>query len=166
MRKTLIALGLAGALATFVALDVNLVYGAESPYSLEPPHTIETPKPHFLKAHVQVDIRNGVYTYKIINAEEKHSVAFFQLSIKNIPVTVVGSPVGWQSKTYDGRSVFWSTEDEANMIPPGKSLGGFQIYSPTVNSVSTPYILVGFEDPTITSEKAVVTFGSVASPSN
>jgi hypothetical protein len=48
----------------------------------------------FLLARVEVEIRNGMYTYKIINSEANQFVAAFHLDIKKTPITVVEGPPG------------------------------------------------------------------------
>jgi hypothetical protein len=150
MKKALIALSVLFSLGTL-----------DGKYRL---HAAKTPDCLFLRATVEVEIRNGLYNYKIINTEPNQSVVAFHLDIKNIPIKVVGSPAGWQSDTDGQNWVLWITDDQKRMIPPGKSLDGFQIHSPTINSVSTPYSLVGFE-PGDQKERDAAVFGSVASPS-
>jgi hypothetical protein len=78
---------------------------------------------------------------------------------------VVGSPSGWKSQSDGEKYVTWVIESEAFMLPPRQSLGGFQIQGLTVNSVSSPYTLAGWEGATVKEEKGRATFGSVASPS-
>ena len=148
MKKALIALS--------VLLSVGTLDGKYLVYSAETPDCL------FLPARVEVEIRNGLYTYKIINAGLKPVMAF-HLDIKNIPIKIVGSPAGWQSDTDGQNWVLWITEDQTRMIPLAKSLDGFQIYSETINSVSTPYSLLGWAHSTQSHSSGV--FGSVASPS-
>jgi hypothetical protein len=44
----------------------------------------------FLRGRVEVEIRNGVYSYKIINADPDRMIGAFHLDIKNVPITVTG----------------------------------------------------------------------------
>jgi hypothetical protein len=156
MKKPAIILSavlLVGGLAAVAAIDGrHEVHGAESDI------------PPFLKGRVEVEIRNGVYTYRIFNNEPQQFIYVFHLDIKETPITVVATPPGWKPET-DGKTyVGWFTEDQASMLPPHGSLGGFQIRGPTTNSVTTPYSLVGW-NPTL-EKPGEVTVGVVASPAN
>jgi hypothetical protein len=156
MKKPAIILSavlLVGGLAAVAAInEKHEVHGAESDI------------PPFLKGRVEVDIRDGVYTYTIFNNELEQFIHAFHLEIKDTPISVVATPPGWKPGT-DGKTyVFWFIEDHAFlMLPPGESLGGFQIRGSTTNSVTTPYGLGGWDR---TLDKAKVTVGGVASPAN
>lgn len=63
----------------------------------------EGPDPVFLKARVDGEVNNGIYSYTILNDEPAQSVYAFHLDIKDTPITVVGSPPGWKPET-DGKT--------------------------------------------------------------
>jgi hypothetical protein len=142
---------------TVVALSA-LLFAAFAAIGAEPP------APEFLKARVDVEVKNGIYSYTIHNDEPVQSVYTFHLDIKNTPITVVGSPPGWGSETNGKTFVAWLTGDEALTVPPGRSLGGFRIQSPAANSTSMPYALVGWDRTDRNAD--LVAVGTVLSPSD
>lgn len=107
-----------------------------------------------LKAHVQVVVQPAVWTYTIVNDEPAASPQFlsgFSLSVA-APVSVTGTPPGWDVETDSSTFVFWFATDEAVPFPhhvrPGVSLSGFQIQSATSRSESTPYLVSSWRQDT------------------
>jgi hypothetical protein len=120
------------AVKSVIILLVFLLFGALTAFAAV---GAEPPAPKFLKARVEVEVKNGIYSYRIHNDEPVQSVYIFHLDIKNARITVVGSPPGWGSETNGKTFVAWLTGDEALTVPRGRSLGG-----PNTKSGSKLYV--------------------------
>lgn len=106
------------------------------------PPPVEPPV-RLLKARVEVAAAAGVWSYTLFNDEAPDSSQFINAFSLDIvaPVTVTGTPEGWDVLTDNASFVLWfATDQEApypQHIAPGASLGGFVIQSPRINSETT-----------------------------
>jgi len=104
----------------------------------------------YLKAHVEVTVQPGVWTYTIFNDEPPGSSQFIALLSLEVgsPFTVTGVPDGWEVETNNVSYGLWVASDQQSPYPhhiaPGGSLGGFQIQSLQNKSESLPYILTAW----------------------
>lgn len=104
----------------------------------------------YLKAHVDVAVQPGIWTYTIFNDEPVGStefIALFSLEVGS-PFTVTGVPAGWEVETDNVSYALWVASDQQSPyphhIPPGGSLGGFQIQSSKIGSESTGYLVAAW----------------------
>jgi hypothetical protein len=128
------------------------------------------PPVELLKARVAVVVIPGSWTYTIHNNEAPLSqqfIAAFSLDIV-APVTVIGTPEGWEVETDNSSYVLWVATDQQlpypHHIAPGGSLGGFQIQSSSrMQSESTPYVVTAWNHQS--DEAGLVSPDLVLSPS-
>src|SRR5688572_4615212 len=83
-----------------------------------------------LSSHVDVSSGPPTWSYTVFNDEPAGSedhIKFFALDVQ-APITVTGTPAGWNFDTDGMTFVLWFNEDPAppypNDIAPGTSLGG------------------------------------------
>lgn len=122
-----------------------------------------------LISNVTVAAGPPIWSYTLVNSEPADSPNFistFSLAV-NAPVTVTGTPAGWDFSTDNASFVFWFNTDPAlpypNDIAPGTSLGGFSLTSTTTSSDLLSYGLTGW-DHTLDQPGPTVS-GTVLSPS-
>jgi hypothetical protein len=104
-----------------------------------------------LLATVSVSPGPTTWSYLISNDEPGNSSNFissFTLSV-NAPVTVIGTPTGWDFSTDGSTFVSWFNLDASLPYPhdvaPGKSLGGFSLTSTGLFSDLLGYGLTGWD---------------------
>jgi PEP-CTERM motif len=100
--------------------------------------------PLFL-SNVSVTAGPPVWSYTVVNDEPLGSpdyVYAFTLAV-SAPVTVIGTPAGWDDQTDGASFVSWFNTDAALPYPhdiaPGNSLSGFQISSSALYSQSLSF---------------------------
>jgi hypothetical protein len=146
----------------------NATYGfAVNRYIVVPPPS--PPPVVFLKAHVDVAVEPGIWTYTIFNNEPADSpqfVATFSIEVV-APFTVTGVPEGWEMETDNVSYVLWVAADQQlpypHQIAPGGSLGGFQIQSSSSGSESTAYVVTAWNH--VSDQAGLVSPDVVLSPS-
>ena len=111
-----------------------------------------------------------VWSYTLFNNEPTGSPNFidsFSLTV-NAPITVTGTPAGWDFSTDDTTFVFWFNTDPALPYPhdvaPGSSLGGFSLTSTATSSQLLSYGLAGWDHSL--DQPGPTTAGTVLVPSN
>jgi hypothetical protein len=99
------------------------------------------------QATATVDQTNTNFNYTVCNNAPTNSVEYlisFQLLV-NAPVSVVGSPTGWEYCTDNSTYINWFCTDTAipftHAILPGKTLAGFSIVSMVTNSSAGAFVL-------------------------
>jgi hypothetical protein len=100
----------------------------------------------FLKARASVQWRPGVWEYTIRNHDSESNVIVFDLQEFSVPTSaiMVRKPQGWEVLTFDNEIVFMAN---GKGIPPGQSLGGFELSVPSApNSVNVLYLLSGMTE--------------------
>jgi hypothetical protein len=100
----------------------------------------------FLKARASVQWRPGVWEYTIRNNESESNVVLFDLQEFSVPISaiMVRKPQGWEVLTFESEIVFVTN---GKGIPPGQSLGGFELSVPSApNSVNVVYLLSGMNE--------------------
>jgi hypothetical protein len=130
-----------------------------------------SPPVAFLKAHIQVAVDQtlGFWSYTLYNDEPSGSPRFIAAVSFDMdaPFTVTGTPAGWIVQTNNSSYVLWHAGDQQqpypHHIPPGSSLGGFQIQSARSSSEAKPFSVVSWNHQT---DKADLTaFGTTLVPS-
>ena len=131
----------------------GVVYGlAINRYVQVPPITV--PAYPSLRARVEVSTSTNYWNYRLVNVEPMVSSQFLTSLALNVfaPVTVTGTPTGWQVETDNASYVLWSAADFAlpypNQVAPGSALGGFQLMSPRLGSEATAFSLAGWNHTT------------------
>jgi hypothetical protein len=122
-----------------------------------------------LMARVEVSTSPSHWSYTLFNEEPANSqnfIKFFSLDLAG-PVTVTGTPAGWDFDTDGATFILWFNTDEAlpypNDIAPGTSLGGFELQSTATDSTQELYSLVGWNHSI--DDAGLVQFGSTLVPS-
>jgi hypothetical protein len=122
-----------------------------------------------LKAHVETALQPGVWAYTLFNDELPASPQYINAFSMDVvaPVTVTGTPAGWQVLTDNISYVAWYTDDLAlpypHHIAPGSSLGGFQIQSARTNSESIGFGITAWNH--TTDQAGLVQLSATLSPS-
>lgn len=124
-----------------------------------------------LAAHISLvfDPLAKTWTYKVFNDEDNGSPRFINaISLDvNAPFLVTGTPVGWGVDTDNLSFVLWRALDQVipypHHIPPGRSLGGFQIQSPADGSTSMGFVTTSWNHQT--DQADLVAPGSALAPS-
>lgn len=126
----------------------NVVYGLTLNRYVEIP-PVSNPTFPMLSARVDVSTSTNYWNYRLVNAETAGSpqhITSFALAVF-APVTVTGTPEGWEVETDNISYVLWSAADYAppyvHQIAPGAALSGFQLMSPRVSSEATGASLGG-----------------------
>jgi hypothetical protein len=120
-----------------------------------------------LQARVDVSTATGVWSYTVTNDEASGSPNFinaFSLDIA-APVSVNGTPPGWQVSTDNLSYVLWYAPDQfpfPNHIAPGANLSGFAIQGASMASESTGFAVTAWNHQT--DRAGLVVFGSALSP--
>jgi hypothetical protein len=126
------------------------------------------PSIRLLKAHVNVAPASGIWSYTLFNDEAPESSQFINAFSLDVvaPVTVIGTPSGWDFQTDNASFVLWfATEQQppyTQHIAPGASLGGFSIQSARSSSEATGYSLTAWDHQN--DQAGLVTFDAVYSP--
>jgi hypothetical protein len=122
-----------------------------------------------LLARVEVATSPSLWSYTVFNEEPANSqnfIKFFSLDLAG-PVTVTGTPAGWDFDTDGATFILWFNTDAAlpypNDIAPGASLGGFELQSTATESTQELYSLVGWDHSV--DDAGLVQFGSTLVPS-
>jgi hypothetical protein len=96
-------------------------------------------------ADVAVSQSGAVFNYTVFNDEPTTSsdyISTFNLTV-NAPITISGTPAGWDYVTDNATYVDWFNTDPVLPYPhdiaPGASLGGFVIQSTVTTSALEPY---------------------------
>lgn len=104
-----------------------------------------------LIANVAVTPGPPIWSYTLFNDEPSSSPEFitsFSLTV-NAPITVTGTPAGWDVSTDGDTFVSWFNTDPALPYPhdiaPGASLSGFSISSTTASSQLLSYGLSAWD---------------------
>ena len=120
----------------------NVVYGLTLNRYVEIPPVTAAPLAA-LNARVDVSTSSNYWNYRLVNAEAAGSaqhITSFALSVF-APVTVTGTPEGWEVETDNISYVLWTAADYAppysHQIAPGASLSGFQLMCPRLTSEAT-----------------------------
>jgi hypothetical protein len=122
-----------------------------------------------LKAQIDVKESSGVWSYTLLNDESGDSPNFINAFSLDIvaPVSVSGTPVGWQLKTDGASYVLWYAEDTQppypHQVAPGASLVGFSIQSEKKRSEPTGFAITAWNHQT--NKAGLVKLGAVLSPS-
>ena len=102
-------------------------------------------------SHIDVSVQNGNWTYSVYNDSAQGSsqqIASFLVCI-GAPVTVVGTPAGWNVQTDYASYVLWFNADTAppfvNDISPGASLTGFVLQSAVGASFAANYEVASWD---------------------
>lgn len=103
-----------------------------------------------LRASLAVTTTPNYWSYTLTNNESAGSpqrIATLSLTV-NAPVTVTGTPAGWEADADGMTYVTWVASDllppYPNHVAPGASLSGFQLMSPRTSSESTGASLVAW----------------------
>jgi hypothetical protein len=122
-----------------------------------------------LISNVTVAAGPPIWSYTLVNAEPANSPNFissFSLAV-DAPITVTGTPAGWDFSTDNTTFVFWFNADPVlpypNDVAPGTSLGGFSLTSTTMSSDLLSYGLTGWDHSL--DEPGPTTAGTVLAPS-
>jgi hypothetical protein len=122
-----------------------------------------------LQAHVETAVASGVWAYTLFNdelADSPQHINAFSMDVV-APVTVTGTPAGWQFLTDNVSYVAWYAEDLTLPYPhhvaPGSSLGGFQIQSARANSESIGFAITAWNHDT--DQAGLVQLSATLSPS-
>ena len=122
-----------------------------------------------LIADVTVAAGPPIWSYTLFNNEPADSPNFissFSLAV-NAPITVIGTPAGWDFSTDNSTFVFWFNADVSlpypNDVAPGASLGGVSLSSTATSSELLSYGLSGW-DHTL-DEPGPTVSGTVLAPS-
>lgn len=132
------------------------------------PSPVEPPI-RMLKARAVVAVASGVWSYTLFNDESPGSQQFVNAFALDIvaPVTITGTPVGWEVITDNASFVLWFAADQAlpypHHIAPGASLGGFAIQSSRINSEATGFSITAWEHQN--DEAGLVAMDAIHSPS-
>ena len=123
-----------------------------------------------LIADVTVAAGPPVWSYTLFNnelADSPNFISSFSLAV-NAPITVTGTPTGWDFSTDNSTFVFWFNADPVlpypNDVAPGASLGDFSLSSTATSSELLSYGLTGW-DHTL-DEPGPTVSGSVLAPSD
>jgi hypothetical protein len=98
-----------------------------------------------LQSHAEVSTQPFAWTYTLYNDEQQGSanyLGYFNLAV-NAPMSVTGSPTGWDFQTDNASYVLWFNTDDAlpysHDVSPGASLGGFKVESLVAASKVSDY---------------------------
>lgn len=133
------------------------------------PSPIEAPV-SLLKARAEVAASSGVWSYSLFNDESPDSPQFINAFSLDIvaPVTVIGTPEGWEVLTDNASFVLWFAADQKlpypHHIAPGMSLGGFSIQSSRVNSEPTGFSITAWDHQN--DQAGLVSLDAILSPSH
>lgn len=132
---------------TYQHANVTLGF-AVNRFIVVPPLTTQSDP--LLNARIAVAVAPSQWTYTAYNDEPAGSaanIAAVSLTVVS-PVTVTGTPPGWAFKSDFSSYVLWYVpEVDGNIvggIPPGQSLGGFQLQSSSTASESTSCVLASW----------------------
>jgi hypothetical protein len=110
-----------------------------------------SPAPANFMAHVDVSQAGSTFAYTLFNDEPAASSNFltaFHLTL-DAPVTVTGTPTGWDYFTDHATYIDWFNIDSElpypNDVAPGASIGGFAIESTADTSILQSYIITSFD---------------------
>jgi hypothetical protein len=154
---------------TYETNSVSYAFTVNRPIVVPTPSVSPVP---LLAAHVEfaVDPGSGTWSYEFFNDEAAGSSLYIgavSLDIDNAPFVVTATPSGWAADTDNASYVGWHAIDTAlpypNHIPPGSSLGGFQIQSAQTASEATGLTINSWNHQT--DEADLITFGSALTPS-
>lgn len=102
-------------------------------------------------ATVTVSPGPSTWSYTLFNNDPLSSPDFissFSLSV-NAPITVTGTPTGWDFSTDHATFIFWFNADPEfpypNDVAPGSSLAGFALISSATSSQLLTYGLAGWD---------------------
>lgn len=109
-----------------------------------------------LKARLESAMTTNFWNYMLFNDEAAGSnqyIATLSLAVA-APITVTGTPDGWSVETDGMTYVLWYAADlelpYLNQIPPGHSLGGFQLTSPQTRSEASASSIAAWDHSTDT----------------
>lgn len=127
----------------------NVVYGLTLNRYVEIPPVTVAPFAT-LNARVEVSTSTNYWNYRLVNTEAAGSPQYITSLALSVfaPVTVTGTPEGWEVETDNNSYVLWSAADYAppypHQIAPGASLSGFQLMCPRLTSEATGSSLGGW----------------------
>lgn len=122
-----------------------------------------------LASHTDVITGPPTWIYTLFNDEPLASpnyVTSFTLAV-NAPVTVTGTPTGWDFTTDNATYVQWFNTDTALPYPhdiaPGDSLSGFDLQSTATTSTDSDYELIAWDH--IVDAPGPLVNGTISAPS-
>lgn len=131
----------------------GVVYGLALNRYVQLP-TVTVPAEPSLSARVEVSTSTNYWNYRLINVEPTGSKQFLASLALTVfaPVTVTGTPAGWQVETDNASYVLWTAADFVlpypNQVAPSAALGGFQLMSPRLGSEATAFSLAAWNHAT------------------